>query len=198
MFYICTVADVIRIPPSNAFGDLNQIARTILNEKYIGKVDRELGVIIAILNVKVSPIGKIIQGDGATYHKVKFKVLTFSPIIQEVVEAEVVEVVDFGVFVRLGPLDGLIHISQIADDHFSFDSKQKVLHGKNTSRSLTVGDRVRARIVSVGLSESGPRATKIGLTMRQPFFGKLEWIEEDLLNIRKTAFEAKKKINIHK
>jgi DNA-directed RNA polymerase subunit E' len=198
LFYICTVTDVIRIPPSNAFGSLNQIARTILNEKYIGKVDRELGVIIAILSVKVSPIGKIIQGDGATYHKVKFKVLTFSPIIQEVVEAEIVEVVDFGVFVRLGPLDGLIHISQIADDHFSFDSKQKVLHGKNTGRSVAVGDRVRARIVSVGLSESGPRATKIGLTMRQPFFGKLEWIEEDLLNIRKAAFEAKKKINIPK
>lgn len=192
MFYICTVTDVIRIPPSSAFGDLNQIARMILNEKYVGKVDRELGVIIAILDIRVSPIGKIIQGDGATYHKVRFKILTFSPILQEVVEAEVVEVVDFGVFVRLGPLDGLIHISQIADDHFSFDSKQKVLRGRSTGRSITVGDKVRARIVSVGLSESGPRATKIGLTMRQPFFGKLEWIEEDLLKIKK-APEVKKK-----
>lgn len=192
MFYICTVTDVIRIPPSNAFGDLNQIAQTILNEKYIGKVDRELGVIVAILGVRVSPIGKIIQGDGATYHKVRFKILTFSPILQEVVEAEVVEVVDFGIFVRLGPLDGLIHISQIADDHFSFDSKQKVLRGRSTGKLITVGDKVRARIVSVGLSESGPRATKIGLTMRQPFFGKLEWIKEDLLKIKK-APEVKKK-----
>ncbi len=198
MFYICTVTDVVRIPPSNVFGDLNQTAKMILNEKYIGKVDKELGVIIAILNIKVSLIGKIIQGDGATYHKVKFKVLTFSPIIQEVVETEVVEVVDFGVFVKLGPLDGLIHISQIADDHFSFDNKQKVLRGKNTGRSITVGDKVRARIISVGLSESGPRATKIGLTMRQPFLGKLEWIEEDLLKIKGAAAEAKKKVNPYK
>jgi len=42
-----------------------------------------------------------------------------------------------------------------------------------------MGDKVRTRIVAVSLNERAPRESKIGLTMRQPSLGKLEWIEED-------------------
>ncbi len=38
---------------------------------------------------------------------------------------------------------------------------------------------MRARIVALSLNERSPRESKIGLTMRQPGLGKLEWIEED-------------------
>jgi len=36
-------------------------------------------------------------GDGATYHKAEFSLLTFYPKIQEVIEGEVVEVTDYRV-----------------------------------------------------------------------------------------------------
>src|SRR5437773_575640 len=42
-----------------------------------------------------------------------------------------------------------------------------------------IGDKVRTRIVAVSLNERAPRESKIGLTMRQPALGKLDWIEED-------------------
>ena len=85
----------------------------------------------------------------------------------------------FGAFVRFGPLDGLLHISQVMDDRVDVDEEGQRLIGKDSKRDLRIGDRVRTRIVAVSLNERAPRESKIGLTMRQPALGKLEWIEED-------------------
>jgi DNA-directed RNA polymerase subunit E' len=136
-----------------------------------------------VTNVKVSPTGKIIPGDGATYHKVSFSLLTFYPKIQEIVEGEVVEIADFGAFVRIGPIDALLHVSQLMDDFISYDEKQSVLLGKETKRRLMSGDQVRVRITAVSLGRAGSSG-KIGVTARQPFLGKLEWIDTDIQKIK--------------
>ena len=139
--------------------------------------------------MEVSPTGKIIPGDGATFHKVNFSLLTFYPKIQEIVEGEIVEIADFGAFVRIGPIDALLHVSQLMDDFISYDEKQGVLLGKETRRKLMSGDQVRVRITAVSLGKAGSSG-KIGVTGRQPFLGKLEWIEYDL---QKTKEAAEKK-----
>ena len=136
--------------------------------------------------MEVNPIGKIIPGDGATYHKVTFSLLTFLPKIQEVAEGEVVEIADFGAFVRIGPIDALLHVSQLMDDFISYDEKQGVLLGKETRRKLTSGDQVRVRITAVSLGRAGSSG-KIGVTARQPFLGKLEWIEREVQKIKEPA-----------
>jgi DNA-directed RNA polymerase subunit E' len=158
--------------------------------KYEGIVDEELGYVIAVTKVEVSPIGKIIPGDGATYHKVAFSLLTFYPVIQEIVEGDVVEIADFGAFVRIGPVDALLHVSQLMDDYISYDEKQGVLLGKETKRKLTSGDQVRVRITAVSLGRAGSSG-KIGVTARQPFLGKLEWLRQDA---SKTKEASEKKI----
>lgn len=139
-----------------------------------------------MIEVEVSPTGKIIPGDGATYHKVNFSLLTFYPKIQEVVEGEVVEIADFGAFVRIGPIDALLHVSQLMDDFISYDEKQGVLLGKESRRKLMSGDQVRVRITAVSLGRAGSSG-KIGVTARQPFLGKLDWIEYDLQRIKEAA-----------
>jgi len=95
------------------------------------------------------------------------------------VEGEVVDVVEFGIFVRLGPLDGLVHISQIMDDYVSYDPKNEMMVGRDTGKIIKKGDIVRARIIAVSLRETKKRGSKIALTMRQPGLGKIEWIEEE-------------------
>jgi len=149
-------------------------------------VDEELGYVIAVADVKVSPVGKIIPGDGAAYHKVSFSLLTFYPKIQEVMEGEVVEIADFGAFVRIGPIDALLHVSQLMDDFISYDEKQGVLIGKETRRKLTSGDQVRVRITAVSLGKAGGSG-KIGVTARQPFLGKLQWIKQEVQKGKETT-----------
>ena len=186
LFKLITLEDTIRIPPETFGNPLEAVGHQQVKAKYEGIVDEELGYVIAVINVEVNPIGKIIPGDGATYHKVTFSLLTFLPKIQEVAEGEVVEIADFGAFVRIGPIDALLHVSQLMDDFISYDEKQGVLLGKETRRKLTSGDQVRVRITAVSLGKAGSSG-KIGVTARQPFLGKLEWIEQDVHKIKEAS-----------
>ncbi|MGB9134564.1 MAG: DNA-directed RNA polymerase, partial [Candidatus Bathyarchaeia archaeon] len=178
MFKLLVLEDTIRIPPGKFGEPLLKAGREQLKIKYEGLVDEELGYVIAVTDIEVNPTGKIIPGDGATYHKVSFSLLIFYPRLQEVIEGEVVEIADFGAFVRVGPIDALLHVSQLMDDFISYDEKQGVLMGKETRRKLASGDHVRARITAVSLPRGGGSG-KIGVTARQPFLGKLEWIKEE-------------------
>jgi DNA-directed RNA polymerase subunit E' len=186
LFKLVTMEDTIRIPPETFGNPLESVGHQQVRAKYEGVVDEELGYVIAVTEVKVSSTGKIIPGDGATYHKVNFSLLTFYPKIQEVVEGEVVEIADFGAFVRIGPIDALLHVSQLMDDFISYDEKQGVLLGKESKRKLMSGDQVRVRITAVSLGRAGSSG-KIGVTARQPFLGKLEWIETDLKKMKEAA-----------
>lgn len=186
MFKLISLEDTIRIPPKT-FGKPSESAGyEQVKNKYEGIMDEELGFVIAVTDVKVNPIGKIIPGDGATYHKVAFSLLTFYPKIQEIVEGDVVEIADFGAFIRIGPVDALLHVSQLMDDFISYDQKQGVLIGKETKRKLVAGDQVRIRITAVSIGKTGSSG-KIGVTARQPFLGKLEWIRQDLIKANETA-----------
>jgi len=186
LFKLITRQDTIRIPPETFGNPLEAVGHQQVKAKYEGMVNEESGYIISVIGVKVSPTGKIIPGDGATYHKVSFSLLTFYPKIQEVVEGEVVEIADFGAFVRIGPVDALLHVSQLMDDFISYDEKQGVLLGKETKRKLMTGDKVRVRITAVSLGRVGSSG-KIGVTARQPFLGKLEWIEQEGQKIAELA-----------
>ncbi len=186
MFKLMTIEDTIRIPPEKFGKPLDRAAYEELKARYEGIVTEDLGYVVLLKDVKVSPIGKIIPGDGATYNSVTFSIITFYPQIQEIVEGEVVEIEDFGAFVRVGPIDALLHVSQIIDDFVSFDDKQAVLIGKETQRRLKAGDSVRTRITAVSFAKGGTSG-KVGLTMRQPFLGKLEWIVEDVKKLHEAT-----------
>jgi DNA-directed RNA polymerase subunit E' len=183
MFKLVTLQDTIRIPPETFGNPLGKVGKDQVKAKYEGMVDEELGYVIAVTRVDVSPIGKIIPGDGATYHKVTFSLLTFYPVLQEIVEGDVVEIADFGAFLRIGPVDALLHVSQLMDDYISYDEKQGVLQGKETKRKVASGDQIRVRITAVSLGRAGTSG-KIGVTARQPFLGKLDWITEDVASVK--------------
>ncbi len=188
MFKLVTLEDAIRIPPARFGEEVNSVGYEQLKIKYDGMVDEELGYVIAVTKIKVNPFGKIIPGDGATFHKVQFSLLTFFPKIQEVIEGEVVEIAEFGAFIRIGPVDALLHVSQLMDDYISYDERQGVLMGKETKRKLKTGDRVRVRITAVSLGRGGGSG-KIGVTARQPFLGKIEWIKKDVEKVEGAGAE---------
>src|ERR671924_946850 len=179
MFAIVHMSDVVRIPPNKLTNSLKDTAIGILKEKYESMNSPEIGYVIMIISAYANSTGKLIAGDGATYHKVNFKALTFYPKLQEIVEGEVVEITDFGAFVRIGPTDALLHLSQITDDYLKSDVKQGVIVANQTARSLKIGSKLRARITAVSLGK-GAGMGKIGITCRQPFLGALEWVAEEV------------------
>ena len=184
MFQLVELADVVRVSPHKFGTPLEDVALELLKLKYESTISPEHGYLILVTKVQVDPVGKIIPGDGATYHKVGFQVLTFFPLKQELVEGEIVEVTDFGAFVRIGPADALLHLSQIMDDYLTSDVKSGIITASQSKKTLKVGSRVRVRITAVSLGH-GISMGKIGVTCRQPFLGALDWIEEDIAKLQK-------------
>ena len=179
MFQIVEVEDIIRIEPINFGNELNEIAKTILKGRYESTITPDLGYVILIMNVNAEKTGKIIPGDGATYQPVQFKLLSFLPKLHEIVEGEVVEITDFGAFIRVGPTDALLHLSQITDEYLNSDVRQGLITAKESNRTVQVGTNMRVRITALSLTR-GTSMGKIGVTCRQPFLGSSEWIQEDL------------------
>jgi DNA-directed RNA polymerase subunit E' len=198
IYSVVTVRDVVRIPPKEFGSPIEEAAMVHLRKQHENVLDRDVGLMIAVIGIDDIGQGRLMPGDGATYHSVTYKVLVFKPIRGELVEGNVVELMDFGAFIRMGPLDGLCHVSQICDDFITQDSKGSALLGKETGRTLAEGDSVRARITSISF-ESGNRSGKLGLTMRQPFLGKIgpqnSWVEDDVRSARgeKSKKDKKKK-----
>ncbi len=176
MFYLYTVRDSVAIPPSSLGEDIKEAALQELKKEYEGLVDEDMGVIVSIVNVRETGDAMVIPGDPNVYVDATFEVLTYKPLLQEVVDGYVVDVAEFGLFVRIGPMDGLVHMSQIMDDFVRYDPSIPAFIGKESNRSVGMKDKVRARIVTVSLKDT-VTDSKIGLTMRQPGLGKWEWLE---------------------
>lgn len=179
MYKKMKLADTIRIAPNLLGEDVNKSVKDALKNKLEGRIDKTLGAIVAVTELDEVGEGHILVGDGAVYYDATFEAIVFTPVLQEVVEGLVVETVEFGAFISIGAMDGLLHVSQITDDFMSYDGKNGRLVSKAGGRVLAEGDRIRTRIVAVGINERDPRESKIGLTMRQNALGKLEWLEED-------------------
>jgi DNA-directed RNA polymerase subunit E' len=193
MYLKIRAVDVVRVPPERLGDDLQDVVKEMLREKLEGRMDKKIGMFIAILDIVDIKEGRIIIGDPGVYYETVFEALVFRPKMQELVEGEVVEIVEFGAFVEIGPLDGLLHISQITDEYISYDEKGSKLITKDTGRTLGEGDKLRARIVAISLNERDPGDSKIGLTMRQPGLGKLEWLAEEREKEKEKGKEKEKK-----
>ena len=179
MYMLTEVEKIVRIPPVELKEDIDKVIDNLTWETYEGRLGEDKTFTVLIRNIRTVGPGRIVHGDGAVYQTVKFDQIVFKPRENEIIEGVVVEILKFGAFVRFGPLDGLLHISQVMDDRVDIDEANQRLVGKESGRFLAVGDIVRARVVSIDLNEKNPQDSKIGLTMRQPGLGKLSWLEED-------------------
>jgi DNA-directed RNA polymerase subunit E' len=183
------VEDTIRIPPEKFGEDLDKVIEETVQKTFEGTMRKQYGVIVVADNIKPLGDGIVIHGDGAMYQKVIFDALMFKPELQEVLDGVVCEIVEFGAFCHIGPLDALIHMSQIMNDYVEVDSTAEMIVGKEKKKTLKIGDAVRARVVAVSLNELSARESKIGLTMRQPALGAHDWLKEP---IKEETKEAKK------
>ena len=175
MFYEVLVTDHVRVEP-NKFGmDTDAAVRAQLEESYSGFQDKDIGTVVAVLDVMEVKEGIIIPGDGAAYYESTFKLIVFKPELQELVYGTVEEITNFGAFMSMGPIRGMIHISQTMDDFVSY-SDTGVLTGKDGKKTLAQNDKCIARIVAISYKGEDP---KIGLTMRQPGLGKLDWVKAE-------------------
>lgn len=170
MFYEIEVKTHVRMSPEFFGSDIKKALLASLNKQFEGYISKEIGLVVGVSDIVEIGDGVIIPGDGAAYYETTFKLYTFIPELQEVTIGKITDITDFGAFVDIGATDGMVHVSQTMDDFVSF-SKSGVLSGKESKKTLKVGDIVRARIIAVSFKE--PTNPKVGLTMRQQSLGAI-------------------------
>ncbi|MGL4972114.1 MAG: ribonuclease R [Culicoidibacterales bacterium] len=70
--------------------------------------------------------------------------------IGETFNGIVSSVTNFGIFVELpNTVEGLVHVSDLSDDHYEFHQSQMVLIGKRTGKTFKIGDHVEIEVMSV-------------------------------------------------
>jgi len=188
MYKIVTVEDKIRVPPTKLQMNVKQAVKESIAEQMEGMLEPRLGVVLSVVGIDKIGEGKIVAGDPGVYYLTQFRLLTFKPELNELVYGEVIDNTEFGAFVRLGPMDGLVHISQLMDDFVSYDQKNSIFLGKESKHTLKEKDKVRARIISISFGRG--EENKIGLTMRQAGLGALQWIEEEKKKAKKGIEKA--------
>jgi ribonuclease R len=78
-------------------------------------------------------------------------------------EGYITGVTAFGLFIELIEhfVEGMVHVSTMADDYYRFVERQHILRGENTGRVYRLGDRVRVQVVKVDMER---RMIDLGLT----------------------------------
>ncbi len=191
MYYVKTMEDKVRVSPELFGSSVEDAVLSILRDRFERRLFKELGVVLVVDNVSVLTDGVIIPGDGGAYYGVRFEALTFVPSVNEVFEGDLAEIVEFGAFVSIGPLQGLLHVSQISKEKFFYDKKSKNLTSRAEKHALKKGDLALIKVSTVSLKATTAE-TKIGLTMRPEGLGKLEWLDEKEKKPKKAPKENKK------
>ncbi|MHA1972217.1 MAG: DNA-directed RNA polymerase [Candidatus Hodarchaeales archaeon] len=177
MYFLTRIRETIRVPP-NRFGEpIEDVILDITRTKNETTIGSDIGMIVAILAINDISPGRIVPGDGATFHDVEYQAITFRPLNDEITEGEVVETTKFGFFMRIGCTDALAHISQIADEYFQMSSRSSgVLVGRESGRTIRPGDLVRGKIITATVDHV---SMKIAITMKGEGLGLKSWIEEE-------------------
>ena len=193
MFYEVKIKSHIRVPPSAFSETAKESILKRLKEKYENHISPELGAVIAVSGIDKVGEGVIIAGDGAAYYDTSYKLFIFKPEMQEIILGKIIDITEYGAFIEMGPLDGMIHVSQTMDDFVNVN-KQGTLSGKESKKVLKKGDICRSRIIAVSYKDiTNP---KIGLTMRQHMLGSLNWIEDELKKGKKKKWQKKHVKNV--
>jgi len=94
------------------------------------------------------------RAEAAERELIRVKLLThLEARIGETFHAIVVGVEDFGIFCRLVelPVEGLIHVTSLADDYYYLESGTHTLVGRSSGRRHRLGDRTVVRVAHVDL-----------------------------------------------
>ena len=120
--------------------------------------------------------------------------------VGEEFEGIISSVTGFGFFVRLNDLfiDGLVHISGLANDYYLFDIPKQRLIGENSGMIFRIGDAVKVRVEAVSLEQKQIDFSLISSERKPKRSGKTARTKAKKAEVKapkKTTTNKKAKIN---
>jgi len=113
MYKRVRLKDTVEVPPKHLADVTDERVKALLQDKLEGRMDEDVGSVVSVIEVHDIGEGAVLHNRPGVYYEAEFDALTYDPDMQEVADGTVVETVEFGAFVGIGPVDGLLHVSQI-------------------------------------------------------------------------------------
>jgi ribonuclease R len=104
------------------------------------------------------------RADDAERELVQWKKVRFmADKVGDEFDGYITGVTAFGLFIELIEhfVEGLVHVSTMADDYYRFQERAHILRGENTGRVYRLGDKVSVQVIKVDMER---RQVDLGLT----------------------------------
>ncbi|MBZ0254371.1 MAG: RNB domain-containing ribonuclease, partial [Candidatus Methylomirabilis sp.] len=125
------------------------VRRTLLGEKQI-RVPEDLEAVAEACS-RLERASMAAEREIVDYHKCRF----MEDKVGDTFKGHIAGVTAFGVFVELEEyfVEGLVHLSTLADDYYHYDERRHSLQGERTKRLFRIGDPLTVRLAAVGLAQ---------------------------------------------
>lgn len=138
--------------PIRRYPDLtvHRLLKKLVNGKYPVELNKRLDAILNNIGRHCSETERI--AESAEREAVKIKQVAYmSKKIGDEYEGVISGILNFGFFVRLNNIgaEGMVRLSTLDDDYYSFDEKRFRLVGKRTGRIFRLGDSVKVGVMRV-------------------------------------------------
>lgn len=173
MFYLLDVKEKVGVEAQKLKKNIQESIEDKLEELHSKE---ENGVFLGVVEIKnIGETGEILPEKPYIYFDVEYTTLFFQPVQNEIVDGYITEVAEFGPFVRIGPVDALVHISQITKENLSYNPEQDIITSKDSKIIIKKDEPVRAMVANSSISDE---RTRINLTMKQDGLGLIKLIEK--------------------
>lgn len=142
--------------PIRRYPDLaiHRVIREIIEEGSItAERHKKLSNLMAFYGEQSSLREKIAEDAEREVTDMK-KVEYMKQFVGDVFEGIISSVTSFGLFIELeNTVEGLVHVSAMADDFYQFNDKLLMLVGEHTRKTYRIGDKVKVQLVRVNVDE---------------------------------------------
>lgn len=173
MFYLVDVREKVGVEAQRIKANIQESIEEKLEELHLRE---DNGVFLGVTEIKkIGESGEILPEKPLIFFDVEYSALFFQPSVNEVIDGYVTEVAEFGPFVRIGPVDALIHISQVTKEKLAYNPEQDVIASKDSKIIIKKDEAVRAAVVNSTISDERMR---INLTMMKDGLGLMSLLKK--------------------
>ena len=146
--YTHFTSPIRRYPDLVVHRSLREVRQTELDEERVDELSEDLPEVARYCSDMER------RADEAERELLQWKKVRFmSDKVGDEFDGYITGVAAFGLFVQLTEhyVEGLVHVSSMADDYYRFLEKSHSLRGENTQKVYQLGDRVRVQVVRVDM-----------------------------------------------
>jgi len=199
MFVLSELKNIVKLHPRGFTKSLEQQIKDELNYKLSNRILIDVGLCICLYDILEIGESHIMPGDGSAHTKVRFRMLVFRPMKEEIIVGKIKSCSPEGVGVSLGFFDE-IHIPADCLQHPArYDERDNVWvweypleDGQHHDMFMDPGEQIRFRVIEQTFTDAGPRRESakndeeikqedrvpsyaVKATINEPGLGVLSW-----------------------